>query len=96
VSHAGSVSIHEVQNVTDTVAWRERRLVFNDRRLDQIVSEFNRYRTSPIRLEGAGVSDRVFTGVFDADDADSLIEVLARDPALAIDKSPEGVVVRLK
>jgi len=96
VSHAGSVSIHEVQSVTDTVAWRERRLVFNDRRLDQIVSEFNRYRTSPIRLEGAGVSDRVFTGVFDADDADSLIEVLARDPALAIDKSPEGVVVRLK
>jgi transmembrane sensor len=96
VSHAGSVSIREVQNVSDTVAWRERRLIFTDQTLGQIVGEFNRYRASPIRLEGAGVSGRVYTGVFDADDADSLVEVLARDPALAIDRSPEGVVVRLK
>ena len=96
VSHAGSVSIREVQNVSDTVAWRERRLIFTDQTLGQIVGEFNRYRASPIRLEGAAVSGRVYTGVFDADDADSLVDVLARDPELAIDRSPEGVVVRLK
>jgi transmembrane sensor len=96
VNHAGSVSIREVSNVTDTVAWRERRLIFTDQTLGQIVDEFNRYRANPIRLEGAGVSERTYTGVFDADDADSLVEVLARDPALAVDRSPEGIVVRMK
>lgn len=96
VSHAGSVSIREVNNVTDSVAWRERRLIFNDQTLGQIVGEFNRYRSNPIRLEGPGVSARTYTGVFDADDADSLVEVLARDPALSVDQSPAGIVVRLK
>jgi transmembrane sensor len=96
VSHAGSVSIREVKNVTDSVAWRERRLIFRDRTLEEIVSEFNRYRTAPIRLEGSGVTQRVYTGVFDADDADSLVQVLTRDPALAVDRSGDGIVIRLR
>ena len=96
VNHAGSVSIREVNNVSDTVAWRERRLIFRDQPLGQIVSEFNRYRASPIRLEGSGVTERIYTGVFDADDADSLVQVLARDPALAVDRSGEGIVVRMR
>jgi transmembrane sensor len=96
VSHDGSVSIREVSNVSDTVAWRERRLIFRDQTLEQIVGEFNRYRAHPIRLEGSGVSERVYTGVFDADDADSLLQVLARDPALAVEREGEATLVRLR
>lgn len=96
VSHEGSVRIREVNNVSDTVAWRERRLIFHDQTLEQIVGEFNRYRTLPIRLEGSGVSERVYTGVFDADDADSLLQVLARDPALAVEREGEATLVRLR
>jgi len=96
VSHEGSVSIREVNNVSDTVAWRERRLIFRDQTLGQIVGEFNRYRTQPIRLEGNGVSERVYTGVFDADDANSLLQVLARDPALAVEHEGEATLVRLR
>ena len=96
VSHEGSVSIREVNNVSDTVAWRERRLIFRDQTLEQIVGEFNRYRAHPIRLEGSGVSERVYTGVFDADDADSLLQVLARDPALAVEREGEAILVRLR
>jgi transmembrane sensor len=96
VSHEGSVSIREVNNVSDTVAWRERRLIFRDQTLEQIVAEFNRYRTHRIRLEGSGVSERVYTGVFDADDADSLLQVLAHDPALDVDRSGESIIVRLR
>jgi len=94
VSHEGSVSIREVNNVSDTVAWRERRLIFHDQTLEQIVGEFNRYRPHPIRLEGSGVSGRVYTGVFDADDTDSLLQVLARDPALVVEREGESTVVR--
>ncbi len=96
VSHEGSVSIREVNNVSDTVAWRERRLIFRDQTLEQIVGEFNRYRALPIRLEGSGVSERVYTGVFDADDAESLLQVLARDPALAVEREGEAILVRLR
>src|ERR1700722_3932996 len=96
VSHEGSVSIREVNNVSDTVAWRERRLIFHDQTLEQIVGEFNRYRAHPIRLEGSGVSERVYTGVFDADDADSLLEVLARDPALVVEREDGAPLVRLR
>jgi transmembrane sensor len=96
VSHEGSVSIREVSNVSDTVAWRERRLIFRDQTLEQIIGEFNRYRAHPIRLEGSGVSERVYSGVFDADDADSLLQVLARDPALAVEREGEATLVRLR
>jgi transmembrane sensor len=96
VSHEGSVSIREVNNVSDRVAWRERRLIFRDQTLDHIVAEFNRYRAAPIRLGGGSVGERVYTGVFDADDADSLLQVLARDPALEVDRSGESIVVRLR
>jgi transmembrane sensor len=96
VSHEGSVSIREVNNVSDTVAWRERRLIFRDQTLEQIVGEFNRYRAHPIRLEGSGVSERVYSGVFDADDADSLLQVLGRDPALAVEREGEATLVRLR
>jgi transmembrane sensor len=94
VSHAGSVSIREVSNVSDTVAWRERRLIFRDQTLEQIVVEFNRYRAAPIRLGDGTVRERVYSGVFDADDADSLLQVLARDPALEVDRSGESITVR--
>ncbi len=96
VSHEGSVSIREVNNVSDTVAWRERRLIFRDQTLKQIVGEFNRYRTHPIRLEGSGVSERIYSGVFDADDTDSLLQVLARDPALEVEREGEATLVRLR
>jgi transmembrane sensor len=95
VNHAGSVSIREVNNVSDTVAWRERRLIFRDQTLEQIVGEFNRYRATPIRLADS-VAERVYTGVFDADDADSLLQVLSRDPALEVDRSGEAIIVRLR
>ena len=94
VSHEGSVDIREVINVSDRVAWRERRLIFRDQTLEQIVAEFNRYRAAPIRLEGGGVGERVYTGVFDADDADSLLQVLSRDPVLEVHRAGESIVVR--
>ncbi|HTV97927.1 MAG TPA: FecR domain-containing protein [Steroidobacteraceae bacterium] len=96
VSRGGSVSIREVNNVSDTVAWRERRLIFRDQTLEQIIDEFNRYRVHPIRLEGSAVSERVYSGVFDADDADSLLQVLARDPALVVEREGEAAIVRLR
>jgi ferric-dicitrate binding protein FerR (iron transport regulator) len=44
-------------------------------------------------LQGADVANRVFTGVFDADDPDSLAQVLARDSSLSVSYSDHVIVV---
>jgi transmembrane sensor len=93
VGRGGVLSVHAVSDVADAVAWRERRLVFRQETLEHIVEEFNRYSARQIRLEGADVANRVFTGVFDADDPDSLAQVLARDSSLSVSSSDHVIVV---
>ena len=96
VEHGGLLSVRAVPDVSDVVAWRERRLVFRQQTLERIVAEFNRYNSRQMRLEGAGVASRVFTGVFDADDADPLAQVLARDPSLSVSYSDHVIVVNAR
>jgi transmembrane sensor len=96
VEHGGQLRVRAVPDVSDVVAWRERRLVFREQTLERIVAEFNRYNSRQMRLEGAGVASRVFTGVFDADDADSLAQVLARDPSLWVSYSDHVIVVNAR
>jgi transmembrane sensor len=78
VDRDGQLSVKTVPDVAAVLAWRERRLVFNRETLQHIVDEFNRYSARQLRLEDADLGDRVFSGVFDADDPDSLAQVLAR------------------
>ena len=94
ISSAGSVSVRSLPDVTESVAWRDRRLIFRQQSLAHIVEEFNRYSHRQIRLKGADVENRVYTGVFDVDDTESLEQVLAHDEDLIVDQSDEGIVIR--
>jgi transmembrane sensor len=94
ISHGGTVSVREVPNVQEVVAWRERRLIFREQSLEHIISEFNRYSRKRIVLEGSAASARVYSGVFDADDVDSFAQVLARDPSLVVESSAQRITVR--
>lgn len=79
----------------EVMAWRERRLVFKADTLQDIVTEFNRYNSSPkVRIEGAVPRDRRFTGVLDADKPESLVRFLSREPDLAVERQPDEIVVR--
>jgi transmembrane sensor len=93
IGRGGVLSVRAAPDVSDSVAWRERRLVFRQETLGHIVEEFNRYSARQIHLEGADVANRVFTGVFDADDPDSLAQVLARDSGLSVSYSDHLIVV---
>jgi hypothetical protein len=72
VDHAGAMSVHTIVDASDAVAWQQRRLVFRRQTLANIVEEFNRYNHQQVRVEGAEALARVYSGVFDADDLDSL------------------------
>jgi transmembrane sensor len=77
------------------VVWQQRRLVFQATPLSEITREFNRYNAAPkFRLDGEAVRARHYTGVFDADDPESLLELLQAEPGLTVTRSGEEILVR--
>jgi transmembrane sensor len=91
----GRILKQATPDLSKAVAWRQRRLVFDQDSLGDMVREFNRYNKTPqFRLEGAGVEMRHYTGVFDADDPESLIQLLSAEADLAVERSGDVIVVR--
>jgi transmembrane sensor len=80
--------------VAQVGAWRERRLVFRGDSLDRVADEFNRYNALVIRIEGDGIRNKHLTGVFDADDPESLVLFLAQDSDMTVDRRGEAIVIR--
>jgi transmembrane sensor len=97
VSISGAISAPARIDVEEIGAWRQRRLVFRDRPLSEIVEEFQRYNRAPlIRIEDEELRSRTLNGVFDADDPQTLISYLARDNNIVLERRPNEVVIRLK
>lgn len=93
----GSMSSPVDIKVPEVAAWRSRRLVFRNNTLVQIAAEFNRYNKTPkIRVEGAILQAKRYSGMFDANDPESFLQYLAADQRLAFDRSVELVVIRLR
>lgn len=93
INHQGEVSVRAAPDVTDAVAWQKRRLVFRQQTLEFIAAQFNRYSRKQIRVEGAAATNRVYTGVFDADDVDSFAQALASDPQLGVQSTAQAIVI---
>lgn len=81
--------------VTNTVAWRQRRLVFENASLEDMAVEFNRYNPSlRLRVEGVEPEGHRYTGVFDAEDPDSFVSLLSKESDLSIERNGDEVIVR--
>jgi transmembrane sensor len=95
VSAQGTMGPRVAAAVEQITAWRARRLVFENDTLADIAAEFNRYNRSPkIRIEDESLRQRRYAAVFDADDPESLLLFLERDPALALQRERERLVIR--
>jgi transmembrane sensor len=57
-------------------AWTERRLVFRNETLAEVVAEFNRYNRRVIRIDDPVLADLRINGTFDSSDRQSFIEYL--------------------
>jgi transmembrane sensor len=76
-------------------AWRERRLTFINETLFTIAEEFNRYNSAPkIRVGDAVAGERRYAAAFDADDPESLVVVLEKDPKLQIEQRAGEIIIR--
>jgi transmembrane sensor len=93
VNRDGRITVETLPDVSEASAWWQRRLVYRKETLAHIVEDFNRYSQRRIQLEGDAVMQRTYTGVFDADDPESLAQVLASDPELTVERAAEDVIV---
>jgi transmembrane sensor len=94
IAAGGRVEKRAAPDVRKSVAWRERRLVFRADRLEDVVTEVNRYSKHRIRVEGDAARNMKLSAIFDASDPESLLRFLGKVETLWVDKSGEAFVVR--
>ena len=97
VAADGKVMKREPLDAIRTTAWRQRRLVFREDTLGDIAAEFNRYNASlRIRVVGEAATSQHFSGTFDADSPETLVQALAGDDTLIVEYRPHEIIVRTR
>ncbi|OAI11459.1 hypothetical protein A1507_20475 [Methylomonas koyamae] len=77
-SSGGKAGPAEPVNLKQVGAWQERRLVFKEKPLQQVVADLNRYRPGRIVIADAELAEHLVTGVFDANDPEAALNVIEK------------------
>lgn len=85
--------VAEVDADTET-AWRRGKLVFNDRRLTDVVAEVERYRYGKIVLVGASLQRLSVSGVFDLTDPQSVLTTIRQTLPVRVTELPMVTIIR--
>jgi transmembrane sensor len=83
-------------DVQKAIAWTERRLIFDDVPLEDVVSEFNRYNRRPLIVQDPELAERKITSVFFANDVSALIAFLELEPDVEVDHGADAIRIRSK
>jgi ferric-dicitrate binding protein FerR (iron transport regulator) len=96
VAKDGAVSPPKPSVVDRTEAWRDRRLTFVDEDLMTIADELNRYNRTKIRVEDEIAGAFRYAVSIDADDPQSLLDVLGQDSQLIIEHRGQEIGIRAR
>jgi transmembrane sensor len=88
--HLGNIT---PQNLSAIGSWRQHRLVFEDRKLVDVVKALNRYRKAPIIILGSQAKNLPVTGLFDTQDTDTALQTIEETLAVTIRRLPGGLVL---
>jgi transmembrane sensor len=83
-------------DVDKAIAWTERRLIFDDAALEDVVSEFNRYNRRPLVVQDPQLAERKITSVFFANDVSALVAFLELEPDIEVDHGADAIRIRRK
>ena len=78
IGRSGAVVEPAAVNVEKAVAWTDRRLIFENATLEDVLAEFNRYNTRELRVNDPALAALKLNGVFESHDPDSLLQYLER------------------
>ena len=92
----GSIDRDEDVDVTKATAWTERRLIFEDAPLEQVISEFNRYNRRPLVVQDPELAERRITSVFFANDVSALVAFLELEPDVEVDYGADAIRIHRK
>ena len=83
-------------NTERTVAWTERRLIFENEPLSAVVAEFNRYNPRQLVINDVALSQERISAVFDADKPDALVRFLEQNADIVVQESQTRLVIQTK
>ena len=87
ISRQGVPAMHRLGSVGRVTAWVQRQLVFDTQPLSEVVAEFNRYNPHPLVIADPELAQKKISGVFAANDPDSLVAFLRRLPGVTVHES---------
>lgn len=76
------------------IAWTQRRLIFDEEPLAQVVDQFNLYNVEQFSLEDEELRRLRINGVFDADDPQALVAYLQRVQSVEVEHKKNGIRLR--
>lgn len=95
IADTGRIDKQPIDSVQSRLAWRQRLLEFRDQPLSEVVAEFNRYNRAPrFRIDAARLAARRYTGVFRADDPESLAQLLEQEGDIALTRTSAEILIR--
>lgn len=94
VAADGTVGERAPLDVAAARSWPQGDLVFRQRRLDELLSEMNRYSARQVRLADPGLGALTVSGVFHAGDQEALVAALERGwPVRAVRTGDDEIVL---
>lgn len=77
----------------EALSWQERKLVFTDTPLRDVVAQFNRRNRTQVVLGDPALAERPVGGTFAADNVEGFIRLLAGSGSIAVERRGDGTVV---
>jgi transmembrane sensor len=78
-------------DLTAATAWTQRRLIFDDTKLVDVVDEFNRYNHRQLVIESDELADLRISGVYSSTDPTSLLRFLREQPGVKITEERDRI-----
>jgi len=92
----GRITIRGNANIAAALAWRERKLIFEDMPLPEVVKELNRYNRGKVVLVGDVGEGKRVSATFENDDPQSLVDFLQSEWGLRGKLEGENWIVSLR
>ncbi len=92
----GAIRREQGIDVDKAIAWTERRLIFDDVPLAEVIAEFNRYNRRPLVVQDGQLAERRITSVFFANDVSALVAFLELEPDVEVDYGADAIRIHRK
>ena len=76
INQDGNIHEEKAVNLDQVTAWTERRLIFDNETLENIVREFNRYNRSSLSIHDPALAKLRISGVFSANDPEEFLNLV--------------------